>query len=88
MCWRIYLLRKIRCGTDWKQGDDLYDLMNTCEGINDTLIPGIVQAHGLCSVGTRMRERLLYTNIAVPFKQLTPKTLIKMSSHDLQQVDI
>lgn len=35
MRWRIYLLRKIRYGTDSKQGDDLYDFINTCEGRSD-----------------------------------------------------
>lgn len=38
MCWKIYLLRKVRYDTDLKQ-KGLYDLMNNCEGINDTPVP-------------------------------------------------
>lgn len=37
MPWRINFLRKVRYGTNTKQKDDIYDWMNTREGINDSL---------------------------------------------------
>lgn len=37
--WRINFLRKVRYGTDLKQGDDLYDLANVCKGIMTVFQP-------------------------------------------------
>lgn len=91
--WRINFFKKVRYSIELKQGNDLHDLKNTCEGISDGLSapPRNLRAlrcrSSISPVGWKPCMLLLYTNITVPFKQLTPNPLIKMSSNDLQRVN-
>lgn len=83
--WGIEFLRKVRYGTDSKQGDDLYDLGNAWKGRMAVFQPRKRTALGLRSSefwGMRASKLL-----PVPFKQLTPKLLINVSRNDLQQVN-
>lgn len=91
--WRINFFKKVRYSIELKQGNDIHDLKNTCEGINDGLpapvrnLRALRRRSSVSPIGWEACKLLLYTNITVPFKQLTPNPLIKMSSNDLQRVN-
>lgn len=60
MPWRINFLRKARYDTNTKQKDDIYDLMNTRKGLNDSLpaAPQKLTALGLRSSASSVDETL------------------------------